>query len=135
MPEETNPFGAGFEESQAGKFVKWTDVGQSVKGICTDIYEKENTLKGGEMQKIVVLELEDGTEVQVALKDQSMVAACKKLLKGQWVGFIFSEQIPSKSKGYQDFKLIKTYLGQLDEEWSQKNVHNGKIEVEDIPFV
>lgn len=134
LPDELNPFGADFQESQAGKFVKWEEKGQKVQGICTDIYERENALKGGEMQKIVVLELEDGTDVQVALKDSSMVGACKKLLIGQHVGFLFADLIPAKSKGYQDFKLIKVYLGQLDEAWSQKNVHNGEIKVEDVPF-
>jgi hypothetical protein len=129
--EEQNPFGAGFEESVSGSFVKWTEVGQKVKGVCTEIYERENALKGGEMQTIVVVDTEEGDSVQVALKDQSMKSACKKLMVGQQVGFLFAELIPAKSKGYQDFKLIKVYLGQLDPSYGEKT---SDFKVEEQPF-
>ena len=112
--ENQNPFGEGFVEATAGSFIKWTEVGQQVKGVCTDIYERENSLKDNEMQTIVVLETEEGETFQVALKDSSMKMACKKLVVGQQVAFMFAEEIPSKTKGHQSFKLIKTYLGQLD---------------------
>ena len=121
--EDQNPFGEGFEEAQAGQFIKWSEVGQKCEGICIDIYERENKLKGGEMQTIVVLEQEDGTTCQVALKDDNMKGACKKLLKGQHIGFFFAEIIPAKQKGYNDYKSIKVYLGQLDPAYQDKIVN------------
>ena len=135
MSEETqNPFGAEFVEATAGKFIKWEEVGQNVKGTCVDIYERENSLKNDEMQTIVVLEQEDGTDVQVSLKDASMKGACKKLVVGQQVAFLFADLIKSKVKGHQDFKHVKVYLGQLDPKFKTNEVDESEIKVEDIGF-
>jgi len=128
-----NPFGENFTEAVAGAFVKWTEVGQTVKGVVTDIYEKANDLKGGEMQRIVVVEQEDGTEIQVPLKDNGMMASCKKLMVGQNVGFLFAQVIPSKVKGHQDYKLVKTYLGTLDPDF-KGGANTGEVTDEDIAF-
>lgn len=128
--DEQNPFGEGFVEATSGKFIKWEEVGQQVKGVCIDIYERENTLKDGEMQTIVVLETEDGDTFQVALKDSGMKGACKKLVMGQNVAFLYADKIKSKVNGHHDFKLIKVYLGQLDSKFN----NNDEITVDDIPF-
>jgi hypothetical protein len=130
MDEIKNPFGENFVESVAGAFAKWTEVGQTIKGIVTDIYERENTLKDGEMQTIVVVQQEDGSEIQVALKDSSMKGACKNLLKGQHIGFFYAQDIPSKVKGHQAFKNVKVYIGQLDPEFKGQ----GDVTDEEIAF-
>lgn len=131
----TNEFGEGFEEVKAGEFVRWTEVGQMVKGILVDVEERPNALKGGELQKIYTLETEDGVEVRVSSRGKAFDSAMKKIVKGQWVAMKYVEDIPSKTKGNNAFKLIKVGEGQVDNDWLAKNQGDGEdVQVEDIPF-
>jgi len=112
MAEETKPRWGDFEEVKAGEFVKWDKVGKEVKGIFLDVEERMNQLSDS-MQKVYTLQLEDGTEIRVGGKS-SIDAGMKQIVKGQWVMIKYAEEIPSKVKGNNPFKLIKVYAGQVD---------------------
>lgn len=116
-----NPFGEGYEEVKAGEFVKWKEVGQMVKGILVEVDERPNSLKGGELQKIYTIETEEGTEVRVSSRGKAFDSAMKKIVTGQRVAMLYQEDIKSKTKGNNDFKLIKVAAGQIDTEWLDKN--------------
>lgn len=111
-----NPFGEGYEEAQAGEFVKWEAVGQTFKGVLTDVYEMESQLSG-EMQKIYTFLDKDGIEHRIGSRGPRFDQALKNVVKGQNVGFLFAEEVPSKKKGNNPFKLIKIYLGQIDPDY------------------
>jgi len=113
MADEKNPFGEGFEEAIPSAFIKWTEVGQQFKGIFMDMEERESTING-EMQKIYTFEDENGDEFRVGSRGKVFDSALKKVVKGQWVGFLYAKDIPSKKKGYSAFKNIKVYPGQVD---------------------
>ena len=123
MPEKKqssdNPFGKGFEEAVASPFIKWEKVGQAPKGILIDVYE--STDPNGNPQKVYILQDEDGEEFRVGSRGKIFDLTMKKVVFGQWVGFSYAEDIPSKKKGNSAFKLVKVYPGQVDEEWQTKN--------------
>ena len=127
-----NPFGKDYEEVKAGEFIKWEEPGQLVKGILVEVDERPNSLKGGELQKIYTLELEDGTEVRVSSRGKAFDSAMKRIVIGQHVAMLYVEDIKSKTAGNHPFKLIKVGAGQVDAEWLEKN--KGEIQVDDLPF-
>lgn len=130
---QNSPFGADFQEVKAGSFITWDEVGKSVKGILTEVDERANSLKNGELQKIYTLQLEDGTEVRVGSRGKAFDSAMKKIVKGQWVILHYAENIESKKKGNQPFKLIKVYEGQVDNDWHENNKEkNAAEEVRDM---
>lgn len=115
MSEDKNPFGEGFVEAQPSPFIKWETVGQQVKGIFREVEERESSINQGEMQKIYTLEDENGDDFRVGSRGKVFDGAMKKVLFGQWCGFHYAEDIPSKKKGYSAFKNIKVYPGQMAE--------------------
>ena len=133
--EEKNVFGEGFEEVKAGEFIKWTEVGQMVKGIFVDRDLKDDQLKGGQ-QWVYTLEGEDGVEFRVGSRGKGFDSAMKKIVPGQWVALHYAEDIKSKTAGNHDFKLIKVGAGGMDDEWVAKNVTTEETgtPIEDIPM-
>jgi len=118
MSKDTkNPFGDGFEESKAGEFVKWDRIGKLVKGIFTESYEIISQMNG-KPQKIYCFEDENGDVFRVGSRGKMFDAAMNKVLEGQWVGFEYHSDIPSKKAGNNDFKLIKVHPGQMDEAYN-----------------
>lgn len=130
MADAKNPFGEGFEEAKSGEFVKWEKVGQQLKGILIGVEHRESSINPGEMQKIYTIEQEDKTEVLVGGR-KSIDSMMKKVVLGQWVGFLYAEDKPSKKKGYNAFKLVKVYPGQMDENYTAIPTADS---VENVPF-
>ena len=108
-----NPFGDEFKEVQAGDFVKWETVGQTFKGTYKGSYETENSLTGT-MQKIYDFTGEDGEEYRIGSRGEIFDRIMKTVSVGQKVAFFYAEDIPSKKKGNNPFKLIKIYKGEMD---------------------
>ncbi|MCL5071561.1 MAG: hypothetical protein M1308_11805 [Actinobacteria bacterium] len=127
---EENPFGGDFKESQAGAFIKWEKVGQTFKGIYKDSYELENSLTGS-MQKIYVFQGEDGSDYRIGSRGLAFDNQLKGAVYGQHVAFLFADEIESKKKGNNAFKLIKVYLGPLEKDWITYEPV-GEINAEDI---
>ena len=55
----------------------------------------------------------------------------KRIEIGQKVQFIFDSVIASKDKMKNDFKLVKVYAGEMDEEWAKSKW--GEVPAEDAP--
>ena len=150
MTEEKNPFGGDFKEATGGSFVRWGSpvegkedgsvyiaLGESIKGILTDVEERENRLQPGTMQKIYTIQLEDGSEVKIGSRGKAFDSQLKTVLKGQHVGFWYKEDIPSKKKGYNAFKNVCVYVGELDEDYEAAKGVDADEEpkdVADVPF-
>jgi len=75
----------------------------------------------------------------------SIVAAMKKIKIGQKVKLIFHSVVESKDKMKNDFKLVKVYAGDMDEEYLKQQwgellvattdeAPSDDINVKDIPF-
>jgi len=119
-----NPFGEGYEEAQAGSFVKWDTIGQQFKGTYNGSYEADNALSD-KMQKIYEFigesgdvnkdeEVETGKDYRIGTRGDIFDRIMKTVVVGQKVAFLFADEIPSKKKGNNPFKLIKVYKGELD---------------------
>jgi hypothetical protein len=125
MSEEKNPWGE-FKESVSGEFVKWDEVGKEVKGILTDIEQRESSMNPGEMQNIFTLQLEDGTEVRVGGR-KSIDSGLRTAVRGQWVLLKYEKDVPSKVKGNNPFKLIKVMLGNVDSNFGIEETEQGAV--------
>jgi len=134
MIKEKNPFGEGFKEATAGSFIYWKEpvpgkddekkcisVGGSIKGTLTSVDEFESSINAGEMQKVYTIQTEEGAEYRVGSRGAKFDAQMRGVLIGQQVGFLYAEDIPSKKKGYSDFKLIKVYPGQMNPEFKSSD--------------
>jgi hypothetical protein len=127
--EVANPFGEDYKESVPGLLVKWETLGQTFKGTFKGAYEAENSITGL-MQKIYEFVGEDGEDYRVGTRGEIFDRQMAKLHIGQKCGFLYAQDIPSKKKGNNAFKLIKIYPGPLDSEY----VHTEDIATDYIPF-
>jgi hypothetical protein len=103
---------------------------QRVYEILTDEGKFHNTKKEGGM-KVPDLEnpiiVEKGEYYNVA--KGSIDNAMKKIKIGQKVKFIFDSVIESKDKMKNDFKLVKVYAGDMDNEYLESVKNSGYNEV------
>ena len=91
---------------------------QEIYEVLADAGKFHNLIKKG-AQKVV----DEDNPIIIAKGDYyqfakgSVVAAMKKIKVGQKVKFIFDSTIESKDKMKNDFKLVKVYAGEMDEEY------------------
>ena len=140
--EQTNPFGEGFKEADAGAFIYWKEavpgtddgkkcipVGGSIKGTLLAVDEYESQINAGEMQKVYTIKTEEGEEYKIGSRGSRFDVQMRGVLVGQYVGFLYTEDIPSKKKGYSAFKLIKVYPGQMNPDY----VSSAVAEEQNVP--
>jgi len=127
---EVNPFGDGFKESTAGEFVKWSKIGQQIKGIFVESYNTMSELTG-KPAIIYILENEAGEPFRIGSRGKFFDMAMRKIVSGQWVGFLYHSDIPSKKKGFNAMKLVKIYPGTIDPVWVERNVLHEHAEVDE----
>lgn len=144
MAEAQDPL-AGMEEVQS-KTVAFGRVGDFIKGTFTDKKLQPNANRPGEMQNVYELKAELG-QYHATLKDEqtgektiatestlveageyyrvygkdSMDDAMKKAKIGQVVAFKLVEIRKPSKPGNNPFKLIKTFLGEMDPEYMGEN--------------
>jgi hypothetical protein len=121
-------------------FVKWGKVGDNIEGTLIDVRETTSQLPGkeGEMQKIYDIKSDRGSYHDLDAKKNAVEPAIiieaneiysvggrtgidaqmRRIVVGQKVRFIFTEEKPAKTKGYNDLKIIKVMTnGKMDQEW------------------
>lgn len=116
------------EEISSGDWVKWVKgkepfeigLGESIKGILRDVYEKQQT-QGG-MQKIYTIETKEGEKYNVGSRGEIFDRMMQDIVIGQIVEFKYVEDIKSKTPGNSPFKLIKPYAGVIVDEQPAKTV-------------
>ena len=94
-----------------GNWFKFTNVGDKVGGIVTDIYDK----KGDETfpdQKVFVLKNKAGEEYNVGIKADNifLMQRTKKVRVGDMVGFEYTKEIPATVKGHHPAKSITPFI-------------------------
>lgn len=134
--EKTNDPFAGMEEVKVEyKTLAWGKVGDWFKGTLTD---KSRTVKskyppfedntvfefkahGGSFhdikQKVVqeeATECKEGEFWSMITGKPALLSQLRNVKIGQIVGFRFSEMKPSKQEGYDDAKIIKVLIGDMD---------------------
>ena len=143
----TNPFGEGFKEADAGAFIYWKEatakdddkkcipVGGSIKGTLTAVEDKESLLPGkeGVMELVYIIETEENDVYRIGSRGKVFDKQMSKVLIGQQVGFLYAEDIPSKTKGYSDFKLIKVYPGQMNPDFVVTPVRGEEVSEDNEP--
>lgn len=119
------------ENEATNNFVSWSEVGDFVLGTLVATKEVASTLpdKAGEMQKIYEIKVREASyhvldekkkvvEEPIVPEEESIVSVGgRKTIDGrmahvkigQIVGLKFTEELPSKTKGYNPTKLIKVY--------------------------
>ena len=120
--------------------VSWGKVGDVIEGTLTDvsIREVQDQVKGLVKKKVYEIRADSGQYHETDDKKNPIEppVICnsgdyfkvwggkdviddpmRKAKLGQKVKMIFAEEGEPKKKGYSGFKLIKTYLGAMDDEW------------------
>ena len=121
--------------------VAWSKIGDFVEGTLSDIQQREvrDDLKGLVKKNIYEIKadageyhLTDATTKQViepGIKcdvgdiytvwggKPGIDAGMRKAKIGQKVKVLFAEQLEPKKKGYSGFKIIKVFLGVMDDEF------------------
>lgn len=127
------------ENEVKGKFISWGKPGNNFVGTLIGKREVENTISGkSEMQTIYEFKMHEGTFNQLDEKKNpiepavlitagevwsvggkpSIDAQMRNVKIGMIVGMKFIEEKPSKTKGYNPTKVIKTYCAkEMDQEW------------------
>lgn len=120
--------------------ISWGKVGDFIEGTLTDIVVREvqdvqkglvrkNTYEikadAGEFHEVddnkvavePAIKCEAGDSYTIWGGRVTIDAGMRKAKIGQKVKVLFAEQGEPKKKGYSGFKLIKVYLGVMDEKW------------------
>src|SRR3990167_2313012 len=108
-----NPFGSNFQEATSGEIVKWEKVGQQVKGQVVSI-DKQVNMKTGAKELVFTILQEDKSRVRV-WERLSYRDNMKQVVVGQHIGFVFTEEKPAKDPGNHPYKVIKLFLGPIEE--------------------
>ena len=128
-----------FEEVQASPFMKWEQVGDVVQGYFVKKSQQESQIDGS-MQWIYELELtkpvkigegtlEAGETVRVGGR-KSIDMGLGKVELNTEVQIKYVEDVPSKKKGNNPFKLIKVYVDKS----SKKETFEDTSDIDSIPF-
>lgn len=134
------------ENEAQNNFVSWGAVGDFILGTLVGIREVKSTLpdRAGEMQKIFDFKIKEcsyhllddrknpidppetperGELVSVGGR-KTIDSRMARAKVGQIVGLKFTEELPAKTKGYNNTKLIKVFLPktpeglpEMDEAW------------------
>ena len=126
------------ENEAQGNFFKFEKVGDKIKGTLVGKREQKGE-NGFQDQMIFELKLEDGSYCNVGIgkSKKFVIERMRRAVFGQRVGFLFSEEIPSKTKGYANAKSIRVYLGAMDENYKSVDTEqefNGEVKKEEDPF-
>jgi len=120
-----------FDESKEvlPSWFKWGNQGDWIKGTLIEKREITSNLPGqeGQMNKVYDLKVSGGLfhdkDQEITLQEgeiwylggrKGIDDAMRKITIGQVVGLRYTEEIPNKQKGYNPFKLIKVYAGEMD---------------------
>jgi hypothetical protein len=118
MMNEEEFFGQDTEVQS--NWFKFEKIGDKVKGTVSRIFEKEATLNpNGSVlyPKQLCFSLEDATvykngvatkeaEINVGVKYETFYSRLRKVLEGDMLGFVFDSEIPAKTKGFSNAKVI-----------------------------
>jgi hypothetical protein len=115
------------ENVSRSSWVKFTNVGDYVYGtLVAKKTVKSNFSQSGEAQAYEILakeglsggqKIQEGSRVNVGGK-ASIDAGLSSAKIGQIVGIKYTEKVASKTKGYQEAKLIKVFTkGEMNDEW------------------
>lgn len=119
------------ENEASNNFISWSEVGDFVLGTLVSSKEVPSTLpdKKGEMQKIYEVKVKEGQyhildDKKKVVEDPIILTAgdilsvggrktidsrMGRVKIGQVFGLKFTEELPSKTKGFNPTKLIKVY--------------------------
>ena len=135
-----------FDDKNAVKslWVKWGKIGDNVVGTLTAVHDVRSNLPGKENEMVKRYELlAEGGEYHELDKKKNPVDPAVKVLVGeiyyvggkvgidaqmrrvkvgQRIGMKFTQEIPAKTKGYNDLKIIKVFAGEMNEEWLAQNM-------------
>jgi len=114
--KKTDDFFSEENEAKVG-WAKFTKIGDTIKGILTDVSEKP--AQGNfPAQKIYTLKTDDGMmNVGFSVNKPFVINAMKNASIGQIVGFKYDSDFQTdenKKKGMAPAKTIKVYLGEMD---------------------
>lgn len=136
-----------------GNYISWGKVGDYVKGTLVEVREKDCRLPNheGERQKEYEIKVEVGqfhnidenkmpVEPSVVIErgqfyrfsgkasfKSALDDSMRKIKIGQIVGIRFSDEVPSKTKGYAKAKILKVYAGEMDPTYMGET--SGDVEV------
>ena len=128
------------EHEVQNNWVKFSKIGDQIKGTLVDVRDVESRLPGQEGKKVKVYEIKahEGEFHELDDKKNIVEPAIKvgegefwnvggrmvidnqmrNIKRGQIVGFRFTDEKPAQKKGYNSFKIIKVYAGEMDEEFT-----------------
>ena len=132
--------------------VSWGKIGDSIEGTLTDIRERDvrDDLKGIIRKKIYEVKADAGSYHEVDAKrnpvdppvkvnqedfyliwggKEAIDNGMKKAKLGQKIKVAFTEEIPPKVKGRSPFKVIKIYVGAMDDAWLGVNTEINPAEI------
>ena len=121
-------------------WVKWGKIGDNIFGTLIDVREINSQFPGKENERVKIYEIKaDGGEFHELDDKRNAVAEPTKIVEGEiWniggkagidvqmrrikvgqkLGIKFTDEKPSKNKGFNPLKIIKVYTdGSIDEEW------------------
>lgn len=114
-------------------WMKWSNVGDSIKGTLVDKRLKPGS-SGFEDQWVYELTkvsvngkpAEGNWFATVKASNNFILSRIKHVKLGEIIGFKFEATIPAKVKGYNDAKSIKPYLFGPDTEWDAMQSMGGQ---------
>lgn len=126
--------------------VTFGKIGDYIKGVLTDIKTIDDQFKPGEKVNIYEIlthvgsfhELDENKapkEPAIAIEKgeyrnvfgkKSIDDQMRKIVVGQIVGLKFTEQKPSKQKGFNPVKIVKVFPGGMDAEYQGQSANDSQ---------
>ncbi len=134
MPEQKDDFFNDDNIAQANWF-KFEKVGDSIKGTLIAT-RKQAGVGAFPDQKIFELKTAEGDmwNVGFSVDKRYVLDRMRNVKIGQIVGFMFKDEIPSKTKGYAPAKSIEVYVGGMDESYVVPRSEEDEIDVGEVDF-
>lgn len=116
MQEGQSPW---FKLNQVGDAIKGTKIGQryvppTETFAGQQVYEIKVTAIKAVSEENKGIKVGDIVSIGISEKKQGTIARLKNSQNGQIIGFLLESTTPSKTKGFNDTKNIKVFLGEMD---------------------
>ena len=121
--------------AQANWF-KFEKIGDSIKGTLIAVRQQAGRDNYPD-QEVYELKTEEGEiwNVGFSVEKTYVTNRMRNVKLGQKVGFMFKDEIPSKTKGYAPAKSIEVYVGGMDESYEEPEKDpTDEIHVDEVAF-
>ena len=136
MAKEKDDFFSDENIAQSNWF-SFEKIGDSIKGTLIATRHQLGKDQYPD-QKVYELKTEEGIwNVGISVNKNYIIDRMRNVKLGQIVGFMFKDEIPSKTKGYAPAKSIEVYVGGMDESYEAEQEEaddNDDIDVPAMPL-